>query len=47
MNRVVLTAVGVDKMPWINLPGQEGKEQGVQFSHVFNARATLMHKVNT
>lgn len=47
MNRMVLTAVGVDKMLWINLPGQEEKEQGVQFLHVFNPHATSMHKVNT
>lgn len=25
MNSMVLTAVGVDKMLWTNLPGQEGK----------------------
>jgi len=34
-------------MLWTNLPGQEGKEQDVQFLHVFNPHATLIHKVNT
>lgn len=47
MNGLVLTAGGVDTMLWTNLPGQEGKEQSVQFFHVFNLHATLMHKVNT
>lgn len=34
-------------MLWTNLPEQEGKDQGVQFLHVFKPYATLMHKVNT